>query len=234
MQTATTVTRSNSAVPSSSRRPLAPRASLVTTTAREVTSDRALRETELLERLLVDDPTAWRRFTADYSNVVIGCIRRVLCRFTRVTSDHDVDEIYARFCFELLAHDKKKLRRFDVTKGTRLTTWLGLLATNATYDYLRRVRRERLSEPLPETDVFESSDKSPLDNVVLAEQAALAAEILAALSERDREFVELYFGEGLEPEEISERMGIHLKTVYTKKHKITARLESLVQRACAA
>ncbi len=224
----------SSSLPQSSRRPLAPRALLVSAEKRPEVPERAAREAQLIERLLADDPTAWRRFTSEYSNVVIGCIRRVLCRFTRVTSDHDVDEIYARFCFELLAHDKKKLRKFDAAKGSRLSTWLGLLATNATYDYLRLLRRERLTEPLPETDVFESDAKSPLDMVVLAEQASVAVGILDALSERDREFVELYFGEGLAPEQISERMGINLKTVYTKKHKITARLESLAARACAA
>lgn len=234
MQTALSHDSFSAAVPSS-RRSLAPRAALVTAVPRETAPDRAEREAQLLQALLSDDPTAWRRFTAEYSAVVISCIRRVLCRFTRVTSDHDVDEIYARFCFELLAHDKKKLRRFDSTKGTRLTTWLGLLATNATYDYLRRLRRERLLEPLPESDSFHAPEQeSPLDSVILNEQASMAAHILENLSERDREFVELYFGEGLEPEEVAERMGIHLKTVYTKKHKITAKLESLVTRVCAA
>ncbi len=215
------------------RRPLPPRAAWSPSERRPDVA-RAEREVRLVFALLVDDAAAWRTFTAEYSNVVIACIRRVLCRFTRVTSDHDVDEIYARFCFELLAHDKRKLRKFDPEKGSRLGTWLGLLATNATYDYLRRLRRDRLAEPLPEIDVLESENPSPHDQVVLAEQARMAANILSTLSERDRQFVELYFGEGAEPEEISARMGINLKTVYTKKHKITARLEALLARSCAA
>ncbi len=44
------------------------------------------------------------------------------------------------------------------------------------------------------------------------------------LSRRDiispLEFITLYYGEGLEPEEIGRRMGISVKTVYSKKHKI--------------
>ena len=215
-------------------RPLAPRAVLVASERDHAHPERTAREAELLTRLLAEDPSAWRTFTAEYSGVVIACIRRVLCRFTRVTADHDVDEIYARFCFELLAHDKRKLRKFDATKGSRLSTWLGLLATNASYDYLRRLRRERLAEPLPEIELIEAETPSPHDQLVLAEQARIAAGILAELSERDREFVELYFGEGVSPEEISERMGINLKTVYTKKHKITARLEAMLSRSCAA
>jgi RNA polymerase sigma-70 factor (ECF subfamily) len=145
-----------------------------------------------------------------------------------------VDEIYARFCFELLANDMKKLRYYDAARGSRLSTWLGLLATNATYDYLRRLRRDRFNEAMPERDVFAANTPSPLEVVSVAEQAKVASRILAELSERDREFVELYFADGLDPEEIAVRMGINLKTVYTKKHKITARLEALVARDRAA
>lgn len=193
-------------------------------------SERPVDEMEFVERLVRSDPSAWRRFSREYSPVVIGCIRRVLSRFSRVTSDHDVDEVYARFCCELLAKDRKKLRRFDADKGSRLSTWLGLLATNATYDYLRRLKRDRVCEPMPETDVLQTGDASPYDRVVLQEKADIAVQVMRELSERDREFVELYFAEGLEAEQISERMGISVKTVYTKKHKITARLESIVAR----
>jgi RNA polymerase sigma-70 factor, ECF subfamily len=40
----------------------------------------------------------------------------------------------------------------------------------------------------------------------------------------------LYFGEGLTPEQIAQEMGINIKTVYSKKHKIQARLEAIVAR----
>jgi RNA polymerase sigma-70 factor, ECF subfamily len=189
-------------------------------------------ERRLVERLVADDKLAWRTFARNYTGLVISVIRRVMTRFSRISSEQDVDEIYARFCLELLAHDKKKLRLFDPAKGSRFSTWLGLLATNATYDYLRKLRRYSGTEPLPERDNFASESPSAFDLVALGEQARLAAEILDDLSQRDREFVELYFGEGLGPEEISRRMGISVKTVYTKKHKITARLETIVGRSC--
>jgi len=183
---------------------------------------------------VVRDAAAWRAFTRKYSPVVISCIRKVLGRFSRVTSEHDVDEVYARFCAELLASDHKKLRAYDPSKGSRLSTWLGLLASNTTYDYLRRLKRDRVCEPLTDTDGFVATGPSPYDVVALRQRAALASEILAELSERDREFVELYFGEGLDVDAIAERMQISVKTVYTKKHKITARLERLLVRLRAA
>lgn len=191
-------------------------------------AERAAQETDLVLRLLRDEPAAWRFFTAEYSRVIIGCIRRVLARFTRVTNDHDVDEVYARFCFELLANDRKKLRCFDPEKGGRLSTWIGLLATNSTYDYLRRIKRDRVCEPMPEGDCLQSDVESPFEQVALQQRATLTAAILRQLSERDREFVELYFAQGMEAEQIAEHMNISVKTVYTKRHKITARLEQLL------
>ena len=51
---------------------------------------------------------------------------------------------------------------------------------------------------------------------------------------KDREFVELYFGEGLDPDEVARRMGISVKTVYSKRHKIQRRLQSLFGQQLAA
>lgn len=191
-------------------------------------AERTAQETDLVARLLADDAPAWRHFTAEYSRVIIGCIRRVLSRFTRVTSDHDVDEVYARFCFELLANDRKKLRAFDPEKGGRLGTWVGLLAKNATYDYLRRIKRDRVCEPLPESDTLPADSESPFEQVVLSQRAALTSATLRRLSDRDRQFVELYFAEGMDAEDIAKIMNISVKTVYTKRHKITARLEAMM------
>jgi RNA polymerase sigma-70 factor (ECF subfamily) len=215
-----------------SLRPLSARTDFVPT--RPTPSGEASEDAALVALLTTQDPGAWRLFTKRYAPIVIACIRRVLGRFSRVTSEHDVDEVYARFCAELLAHDHKKLRAYDPSKGSRLSTWLGLLASNATYDYLRRLKRDRVCEPLSDTDGYVASGPSPYDVVALRQRAALASELLSELSERDREFVELYFGEGLEVEIIAERMQISIKTVYTKKHKITARLERLLVRLRAA
>lgn len=218
--------------PTPSLRPLPTRS--VVPPSRPSPAGEASEDAALVTRLVVRDPVAWRAFTQKYAPVVIACIRRVLGRFSRVTSEHDVDEVYARFCAELLANDHKKLRAYDPSKGSRLSTWLGLLASNTTYDYLRRLKRDRVCEPLAETDGYVAGGPSPYDVVALRERAALASDILSELSERDREFVELYFGDGLGVDAIAERMQISIKTVYTKKHKITARLERLLTRLRAA
>lgn len=62
----------------------------------------------------------------------------------------------------------------------------------------------------------------------MQQRAALTSATLRQLSVRDRQFVDLYFAQGMEAEEIAEIMNISVKTVYTKRHKITARLEQML------
>ena len=38
----------------------------------------------------------------------------------------------------------------------------------------------------------------------------------------------LHFGQGMAPEQVAVEMGISVKTVYTKKHKLRGRLEAML------
>jgi RNA polymerase sigma-70 factor (ECF subfamily) len=90
------------------------------------------------------------------------------------------------------------------------------------------LKRDCVCETLPEGDTLQADVESPFDQVMLQQRAALTSAVLQRLSERDREFVELYFAQGMDAEEIAKLMNISVKTVYTKRHKITARLELML------
>lgn len=188
----------------------------------------------LVARLCRDEERAWREFNDRFANVIYGCIHRVLGRFSG-TNQEDAREIYATLCVQLLAHDKRKLRTFEPERGSRLSTWLGLLATHATYDHLRRLRREPDRASVSEAESLGSNLPSPHEACLTQQRARIVADLLAEFTDRDRQFVELYFGEGVEPQAIAERLGISVKTVYSKKHKIQARLEqALAEQRVAA
>ena len=57
---------------------------------------------------------------------------------------------------------------------------------------------------------------------------------MGKLSAKDQAFVRLYFGEGMAPEKIATELGISVKTVYSKKHKIGAKLEALLKELQAS
>jgi RNA polymerase sigma-70 factor (ECF subfamily) len=82
--------------------------------------------------------------------------------------------------------------------------------------------------PLVEAEALCAEQPSPFELSLSRERAAHVSRLMASLSEKDKLFFQLYFADGLSPERVAERMGISIKTVYSKKHKITAKLEALL------
>jgi RNA polymerase sigma-70 factor (ECF subfamily) len=179
-------------------------------------------------RALIDNqPAAWREFQRRFDRLIMRCITNVTKRFAAVSTE-DVREIYAQLYLSLVTHDRAKLRAFDPSRGSRLSSYVGMLAMHCAYDWLRSMRREPQRETLAEAADLTSDTPDPFELTVQQERADLAARVLEGFSERDRTFAALYFGEGMEPHEIARSMKISVKTVYSKKHKIKAKLESIV------
>jgi RNA polymerase sigma-70 factor (ECF subfamily) len=179
---------------------------------------------EMLKGLLLDDASVWKEFFDRYDRLIYRCITRVTARFPGVVTQEDVREIYANVVVNLLHHDKRKLRTFDPTKGSKLGSWIGLIAINTAYDYLRTLSRQPTSSALSEANERPALTECPFDKVVARELLGQLARTLGGFSEKDRLFVSLYYLEEKEPEEIAQIMGISVKTVYTKKHKLRSRL----------
>lgn len=187
-----------------------------------------LDEAALIPNLLVDDERAWRTFHELYASRLQGAISRVTRHFPQLTGTDHVDEIYGTLCLRLLSDDKRRLRSFDPARGTPLGAWLCALAKNSAHDFLRSRQRQpwlsRLADDV--NDVEPGSDLPDAFSLCsMREGARQLEQLLATLSERDQEFMHAYL-EGLEPEEIADQLGISVSTVYSKKHKILARLEN--------
>lgn len=189
---------------------------------------------DLVHGLIADSRSAWREFSRRYGALMYRSISRVLNRFSYLTED-DCQEVYSTLCLQLIAADKKKLRSYDDGRGIKLSTWLGLLANHAAYDHLRRRRREPHTEELGVVETTLSTERlSPFERCAVKQEATQVATLLADLSEKDREFMVLYYGEGLNAEQVAVEMGISVKTVYSKKHKIRTRLANILAQHEAA
>jgi RNA polymerase sigma-70 factor, ECF subfamily len=185
-------------------------------------------EEVLVFALIANDAKAWREFSNRYERLIYRCITKVTRRFASVVTQEDVREIYATLLVSLLTNDKHKLRSFDPERGTRFSTWIGLLAINCAYDHLRAAKREPSKGTLAEAADLASRLPDPFEQVAEHERAAIAQKTLGSFSDKDRTFAALYFGEGMEPDQIARTMKISVKTVYSKKHKIQSRLESML------
>jgi RNA polymerase sigma-70 factor (ECF subfamily) len=192
----------------------------------------------LVAALIAGDERAWRVFHERHSPAMLDAISGVRNRFPHIIGSDDVRDIHAELCLQLLGNDKRRLRQFDPTRGTPLRAWLGVLARHAAFDFLRLRRRQptvrwRGDEALL-LDTLDSEAPDALNICCTRERARIFAALVDELSARDRAFVELYFYEGLDPEQTAERLGICVGTVYSKKHKIRARIESLLGKRLAA
>jgi RNA polymerase sigma-70 factor (ECF subfamily) len=191
-------------------------------------------ELELLQQMLERDGRAWREFHTRYDRLIYRAIHKVTQRFSAVLSSADVDEIYALLLCSLNARDMHKLRTFEPERGHRLSTWIGLLATNAAWDYLRTVARQPMRTDGLEAEDLRCADPDPFHALAAKEEWTRVSDMLSGFSEKDRTFVDLFFLQGRSPEQIAEEMRISIKTVYSKKHKIRCRLESVLGRSSAA
>jgi RNA polymerase sigma-70 factor (ECF subfamily) len=184
-------------------------------------------DSSFVDALVANRAPAWREFQQRYDRIIMRCITKVTRSFAAVSAD-DVREIYAQLYLSLVANGHAKLRAFDASRGSSLSSYVGMLAIHCAYDWLRTVRREPQREMLAAAEELSSELPDPYEETERQERVKLAATIMAGFSERDRVFAALYFGEGLEPDEIARSMNISVKTVYSKKHKIQSKLESMV------
>lgn len=182
-------------------------------------------EAELLSRMLLRDGGAWREFHRRYDRLIFRCIRKVTARFPGAVTSEDVREVYGLFLLSLMQRDMHKLRTFAPERGNKLSSWIGMLATNAAWDYLRAVARQPPCTTLADAEQLGSESDDPYDSLLEKERWTVVNDVLSRFSKKDRVFVRLYYVDGLTPEEIADRMAISVKTVYSKKHKIRCRLQ---------
>ena len=187
-------------------------------------------EKQLLRRVLDNHEQAWVELLRRYRPLIYRCITKVTLRYSPRLGNADVDEIFADVLMNLLRDDMRKLRMYNPNRGTKLGSWIGMISINSAYDYLRSAgRRPHLDRLEGLTDPSaDEQDRSPLDLLIEKERWAHLEGLLSDFSDKDRTFVALYFGQGLDAEVVAQQMSISLKTVYTKKHKIRAHLKRVL------
>lgn len=182
-------------------------------------------ERQLLRRVLDRNEPSWVELIRRYRPLIYRCITKVTSRYAPALGSADLDEIYADVLMNLLRDDMRKLRLYNPQRGTKLGSWIGMISVNSAYDFLRSAgRRPHLDRLDGAPEPQETEDRSPLDMLIEKERWDHLNGLLADFSDKDRTFVTLYFGQGLDAEVVAEHMSISLKTVYTKKHKIRAHL----------
>ena len=193
-------------------------------------------DAELCAAVIAREPAAWPTFFAKYERLVLACIRRALRRYGAQHGDDDVEDLASQTAFNLVKDDYKKLRTFDASRGYKLSSWVGLIATNTALDSLRRRAptdvwsAASLDDTDPAGHLLSSDAMDPAEDLERRDLVRQFNEVFEELSAGDRLFLEYYYVDELEPEEIARLMSISLNTVYSRKNKIRQKLEGLVAR----
>src|SRR5438105_12946841 len=116
-------------------------------------------------------------------------------RYGAAFKDEDIEDLVSATAFNIVKDDYKKLRTYDPTRGYKLSSWIGLIATNTAHDALRRRTPTDIwgaasiddtdpSLPLP-------ADGEPLEDALERHDEALQLrEAVAQLAPSDRLFVQ--------------------------------------------
>jgi RNA polymerase sigma-70 factor (ECF subfamily) len=185
------------------------------------------REEELavLDAALSGDVKAWDRFCRRYQALIIGCVRRVLRRYGASFDATELADMVAEVWVVILRDDRRKLRQYDPNRGYRLSSWIGLIATNCAIDQLRaRSAEHSYLEEMPTVDRVLVDLSSPQSRLEQIEASRLAQAALERLDAADRDFVVACFHEERSPATLAAELGVSVNTIYSRKFKVRAKL----------
>ena len=185
----------------------------------------------LIQAVLDREAGAWQRFFKKHERLILACLRRVYARYHVPLPQDEMEDLVGMVCLDLVKDDFRKLRIFDPERGYRLSSWVGLIATNIAHDALRRRAPPHTStddedSPLAE---LQSPLPDPLEELDHKQKVEMLARAVKHLTATDQDFIRLYYGQQHTPDEIAEITGVSVNTVYSRKNKVRGKLIKLVR-----
>jgi len=184
-------------------------------------------ERNLLRGCLKGEKSAWDPLVHQYSGLVYYTIKKTLSLYHVEPRADIVEDLFQDFFLSLMRDDFRKLRQFRAERGTRLASWLRVIVSRQTIDFLRR-------QKVSTCDVIEiqaPNHAEPSTSLLNQEQNRLLAQTLETLRPRDRLFVELCFYQSLPPEEIAKIFRVSKSAVYTQKNRVLKKLREALGRS---
>jgi len=109
-----------------------------------------------------------------------------------------------------------KLHRFDA--GRRFAPWLATVVRNVAIDLLR--------EQHPHGPLNEQATPARADDEMASVARERVEDLLAGISDEDRTLLSLFYLEQRSAEEVANLLGIELRQVYRRLHRLRLRLRS--------
>ncbi len=185
-------------------------------------------EKKHLEACLKGEKSAWDTFVLQYSSLVYHTIKTMLSLYHTEPRPDIVEDLYQEFFLSLIRDNFVKLRQFRGERGCSLASWLRVIASRQTIDFLRK-RATSANAAKNATATLSSDHPDPSTSLIDQEQRRLLFQALQTLPPRDRLFIDLYFRQVLPPQEIAAILRVSPSAVYTQKSRILANLRETLK-----
>lgn len=160
-------------------------------------------EVDLLARCRAGDSDAWQALHAEHFSFVWKVARRL------GTPPEELDDV----CQEVFLVAFRKLDRFE--EGL-FTTWLYRITANVVSTKHRRRRVVRTMQSMLHLAAPEPVRRTPHHDAEARESETQVAQVLERMAPKKREVFALFELEGLSGEEIADRVGCNVATVWTR------------------
>ena len=155
----------------------------------------------------------------------------MLSKFPGLNTQQNADDVFQETCFALM----KKLENFDPARGAKLSTFIGMIAKNAAYDFARKQGRQaRLHSYNNEEEEFARA-ASPVANPEQSLRRKELTILLLAAREKLPPFLQEAMDYNLagNPEDTAayaEAKGISETSVFTRRSKMVAKLRKAMAK----
>lgn len=182
-------------------------------------------EARLLDRLLADDPAAWRTLVASYTGLLLGVCRKTFAAYGFKAAGQDQEDVVAAVWKNTLENNRRVLRQCRARGNLPQT--LCLLSRRRTIDWIRAHRNRFL--PLMENDLPPETAEAPYRP---ADLPALPA-AFRALNSKERTLLQLFFFQKKKYREIAVLTGIPQNSIGPTLGRALAKLRDLLRAARA-
>jgi RNA polymerase sigma-70 factor (ECF subfamily) len=187
------------------------------------------KEKTLIAGCLRSEKAAWDSFVRQYSNLVYHTIKKTLIRHHRDPHADVVEELYQEFFVSLLRNGCKKLLQFRGTHGCSLASWLRIVTTRLTIDFIRK--QALPSGELPSAVLRHSPD--PAEPLINEEQEKLLNHVIRSLPARDRILLDLCYRQALATEEIAAFLNTSVNAIYAQKSRVLEKIREVLRKSGA-
>lgn len=180
------------------------------------------------------DRSAWERFVEEYSKLIYFSIHQTFKMRGLTASQDEIDELFNEIFLSLFDNDFAKLKSFKWKNDCSLATWLRVIASRKTIDYLKSKYRMSRALDINSPEVSEElAVEGEIEQSVLdGEREEILQRAISQLSPEEINFINLCFIKEIEPEKIAQMLGITVSSVYSRKNRIREKIRRIVEGKC--